>query len=291
MIKRVVEIGHPAFAHLSRNNLVVDLDAGKASIPLEDLGVLLIDDPGVTMSAALHVACGEAQVAVIVCDRRHLPVGLSLPVSSNSLHPAVLRTQIEASVPTRKRAWQGIIRAKIRNQATILDLVGHDGGPLRALTARVRSGDPSNVEATAARRYWVALFGPDFRRDPDLDGTNALLNYGYAVLRAAVARAVCSTGLHPAIGVHHSNQYNSFALADDLVEPLRPAVDRIVLDIVSGGGSGLDRNTKQALLGVLQAEFRFGDEVLQTWTVLPRYVSSLVRLLEGDGVTLQVPQL
>lgn len=179
------------------------------------------------------IDCAEQNVALIVCDEKHHPTASLLPFESNHLHTKIFREQIEVKEPIRKRVWQSIIQSKIRAQAELLERLGENASDIRNLSSKVASGDSSNMEAQASRIYWRKLFGLEFRRDREQLGTNALLNYGYALIRAAVARAVVASGLHPAYGVKHSNQYNPFCLADDLIEPLRPLVDSEVHALIA----------------------------------------------------------
>ena len=179
-------------------------------MPVEDLGILILDHPAITHTQPLLTACLENNVVVILCDIKHLPTGILIPLEGHSLQGKTFISQTQLSEPTRKRLWQTIIQSKIRAQAqTLIGAVG-DNGSLSPLGAKVRSGDPDNIEAQAARLYWRKLFGEDFRRDRNMLGTNALLNYGYAIMRAAVARAIVGAGLHPSLGLHHHNQFDSF---------------------------------------------------------------------------------
>ncbi|HHT9126825.1 MAG TPA: type II CRISPR-associated endonuclease Cas1 [Candidatus Brocadiia bacterium] len=226
MIKRTIEISNPARLSLKNQQMVVEREGFEPeTVPIEDMGVLILNHPAISYTQGLLIACSENNVAMILCDRKHLPCAIVLPLESNNLHTRTIAEQIKITEPTRKRLWQVIIQAKIRAQAQVLQLATGDNRPLPAYAKKVRSGDPENIEAQAAYIYWLKLFGHTFRRDPNGSGINSLLNYGYAVMRSAVARAIVSTGLHPSLGLHHHNQYNSFCLADDLIEPLRPVVD------------------------------------------------------------------
>jgi len=205
-----------------------------------------------------------------------------------------IAAQIKAGLPLRKRLWQRLVIAKILNQGRVLrELHGNDGG-LRTLSRRVRSGDPENVEAQAARRYWAVLFGvTEFRRTRGGEGPNALLNYGYAIIRSMVARAVCAAGLHPSIGLHHRNRYDAFVLADDLVEPLRPLVDLAVAQYVAERGmdAPLDRDSKQALGEVLSGCVRVGDERRTVWDSCGRMASSLAQVYLGRRDRMVLPEI
>jgi CRISPR-associated protein Cas1 len=285
MIKRIVEISSPSYLRLDHQQLTVvrdNIEVG--TIPVEDLGVLIIDHPGVSYTQALLAACFENNVVVVLCDAKHLPCALLLPLAGHSLHAKTLRAQIAASQPVQKRLWQVIIQNKIREQAGVLRSLVLDDHPLPAFAAKVKSGDPDNIEAQAARIYWGKLFGSDFRRDRDMNGVNALLNYGYAVLRAAVARAVVGAGLSPALGIHHCNQYDDLALADDLMEPLRPLVDLKVHAICQNFTEpDVNKETKAALLELLTWNCRWDEKRVPLLTALSYYAAG-VRAVLCDGV-------
>lgn len=209
----------------------------RGRIALDDIGALIVHAHGTTWSNQVFVRMAERNVPVVLCAANHAPVSVVWPLEGHHAQGARLRAQIDASKPLRKQLWQRVIAAKIRMQGQVLAANGKEAGAFDMLARKVRSGDPDNIEAQAARRYWKSLFGTDFYRDPNADGANALLNYGYTVLRALVSRAICASGLHPTIGIFHSNRANAFALADDLMEPYRPLVDQLVFN--------LSRNTVQ----------------------------------------------
>jgi len=254
MISRIVEISSPAYVHVRQGQLLVEREGEEpAKVPLEDLGVLILDHPAIRLTQATLAACGENAVVVIASDSKHLPRSLTLPSDSNSLHGKYVAMQAAVALPTRKRLWQTIVRKKIEAQARCLARWGREVPALDRLAARVRCGDRENLEAQAARIYWSSLFGVEFGRSDSSNPLNGLLNYGYAVLRAGVARAICAAGLHPGLGLHHHNQYDAFCLADDLMEPLRPAVDSVVMAIRTGCDQELkmERAIKVQLLAVL----------------------------------------
>jgi len=257
---------------------------------LEDLGILLIDHPQVTLTHVLIQACAAAGTVIVSCDGKHLPTSALLPFAGHSLHAKVIQAQADASRPSRKRLWQAIVKAKIRAQAECLARCQGDGSAVAAFIDNVKSGDSTNVEAQAAVAYWPRLFGSDFRRDRDAEGVNSLLNYGYAILRSAMARAAVGSGLHPGLGLHHCNQYNPYALADDLMEPLRPAVDQVVFDLAKSDNLlQLDRPNKALLLGLTAADCRAGDQRLPFFAALPRYTASVARVLAGEDVAPVIP--
>lgn len=294
MIKRIVEISNPAYLHLRNRQMLIEREGAEiGSVPVEDLGVLILDHPGITHTQGLLTSCFENNVVVLVCDGKHLPSAILLPLDGHTLHSKTLGQQIAATEPNCKRLWQRIVQAKVREQAKVLHSATGNDKPLHAYAARVKSGDPDNIEAQAARIYWQRLFGPEFRRDPDTPGINAMLNYGYAVLRGAVARAVVGAGLHPALGVHHRNQYNSFALADDLIEPLRPLVDIKVYEICEllPEIPELTPQNKRALLEVLSWDCTVGERKLPLMVALHQYAASVRKVLAGEEKEVEIPAL
>lgn len=257
---RIVEISAAA-ARLSvrHRQLVVAQEGGERSVPIEDLAILILDRADISLTQPVLRHLAEAGAALAVCGADHHPTALSLPMAAHWQGTAVALAQLDAPRPLAKRLWQEIVRAKLRQQAAVLEERGGPGEGIDALADRVRSGDPDNLEAQGAQRYWPALLGPDFRRRRDGDMPNGFLNYGYAVLRAATARAVVGAGLLPVLGLHHRGRGNPFCLADDLMEPFRPLIDRRVAALNRDGGGEsqtLDRDRKQALISVLHERVR-----------------------------------
>jgi len=264
MIRRIIEISSgPARLSVANRQLVIDrAEGGKAHVPCEDVGVLLVDHPAVTYTHGVFRTLLDTGAAVVLCGRDHHPSGLLLPVSGNTVQAERYRLQIEAAKPLKKRLWQIVIKAKLRQQATVLThLVGKDAG-LSAMAGRVHSGDPDNLEARAAQRYWPRLFGTTFRRLRTGPPPNNLLNYGYTVLRAAMARALCAAGLLATHGIHHHNRYNAFCLADDMMEPYRPFVDLKIHRLVDDGyeDSNIDRKAKTQLLSLFNEGVEIGGQ-------------------------------
>jgi CRISPR-associated protein Cas1 len=264
------------------------------TVPIEDIGVLVVSHPQVTYTQAVLSTLVTAGGAFVACDGRHLPVGMLLPIDAHYVQTERMALQAAAPLPMRKRLWRQIVRAKVRAQGRLLEeLHGNDQG-LPKLADEVRSGDPSNVEAQASRRYWPALFAdPAWRRDRDALDQNRLLNYGYAVLRAIVARAICAAGLHPSLGLHHHNRYNSFCLADDLMEPLRPVVDKVVWRQVQAGApeAALDRAVKAALLEGVAGRLLVQGESRTVFDAASIVASSLVAVLEKRAPRLTLPEV
>ncbi len=255
MIKRTIDISHSSYLHLKNQQLLIDQQGETiGTIPVEDLGILILQHPAITITQGALLACQKNNVAVVFCDERHLPYSTLLPLGEgHQLHNKILQQQISISHPTRKRLWKEIVQEKIWQQALTLERYGLNSRPLQRLIKQVKSGDPDNLEAEAAQKYWRILMGDTFVRNRDANDSNLLLNYGYSVLRAMVARALVGTGLHPALGLFHHNQYDSLALADDLMEPLRPWVDTIVIQFNQQNREPvLDQSSKQALLSLLE---------------------------------------
>jgi len=253
------------------------------SVPVEDIAVVVLSSRRVTMSLAALDALAAAGAAVVVCGADMLPSGMLLPLTGHFQQTQRMAAQIDASRPLKKRIWQEVVRAKVLAQGSLLETFRGDDHGLYAMAARVRSGDPDNIEAQAAVRYWPALFSdPNFRRRVDAEGANALLNYGYAVLRAAVARSLCAAGVHPSIGVFHKGRNNPFCLADDLMEPYRPVIDGEAATIAGECGLGdpvLDPQTKARLVGVLQEGMDHDGEVRPVMDWIARSASSIARRL------------
>lgn len=294
MIKRIIEISSPARLSLKNQQMVVEREGFETTtVPIEDIGILILDHPAVSHTQGLLTACSENNAAVVICDKKHMPSAVFLPLDGNSLHSKTINQQIQITEPARKRFWQAIVQTKIREQAKVLLHATGDNAPLPAYAARVKSGDPENIEAQAARIYWQKLFGQTFRRDPDGSGINSLLNYGYAVMRAAVARAIVGTGLHPSLGLHHHNQYNSFCLADDLLEPLRPAVDLKVHAISKKLHNELvlTPENKRELLEILSKECIVSGQRLPLMTSLHYYAASVRKVICGEAKCVEIPAL
>lgn len=254
MIKRIIDISERSYLHLKQNQLLIDQEGETVGqIPIEDLGVLILQNPAIVITQQLIIACQENKVILIFCDNKRLPYSVILPiVESNNLHNKILKQQISVSEPIKKNLWKQIVELKIKNQARTLQALGKDSTQLNHLSKKVKSGDVGNCEAIAAQAYWKILFGKEFRRNPDLDGINSLLNYGYSIIRAMIARAICGAGLHPTLGLFHSNQYNALCLADDLMEPFRPWIDLAVYEMSTEQDDlVIDKNSKKALLNML----------------------------------------
>lgn len=289
---RVIEISdRPVHLSLLRGFCVVKENGEEqARLPLDDMDCLMLTGQTASLTTALLHALMERKIPVAVCGANYHPSGLLLPVIGHGLQKRMLRLQIEATEPFRKRIWQTITMAKVNHQAKVLEDCGTSGLELRSMADRVRSGDPDNIEARAAREYWKLLFDKDFRRHAD-DGINAALNYGYAVLRAQVARSLVSSGLNPALGLHHENDENPFCLADDIIEPFRPLVDSEVVGLLKDGKiEALIPAHKQALIGVLNQDVKMEGETSTVANAILRSCQSLARAFENSQPVIILPR-
>lgn len=290
MIKRIVEIAHASWVSIKDKQLVIEQDGQTVSqVPVEDLGFLLLAHPANVITQQALAACQQAGVAVAICDDKYLPTSLMLPLAGGALHTATLHMQIQSHPQVARSMWRDIVAAKILGQARHLAANGKGAAHLEKLAERVRDEDAAQQEAQAAAYYWRELLGPEFRRDNQGEVINALLNYGYAVLRAAVARAVVGSGLHPALGLCHRNRGDSFALADDLMEPLRPAVDSLALQEWAGGRKSLTPVTKRAMLELLSSSVEMLGQPLPLWVALQRYASSVRAVLANEAKVVEIP--
>ena len=265
----------------------------RESIPIEDLGVVIVDDVRATYTQAVFIELTNAGTCVLICGRDHLPASMMLPLVGHHTQTERQLAQVKTSVPRKKRVWQALVKAKIIQQAAVLSHFSVHNKGLIQLASRVKSGDPQNVEAHAAQRYWPALLGDSFRRNRDQPDYNALLNYGYAVIRATVARAIVATGLMPSFGVHHKNRRNPFCLADDLLEPYRPFVDwrvkQIALDTPKDAMSLESRPIRARLLSLLNESVNIGEWSEPMLVAIQTSADSLRKALTGDGIDLLLP--
>jgi CRISPR-associated protein Cas1 len=294
MIKRIIDISDRAYVHLKHQQLVIEKQSEiVGQVPIEDLGVLILQHPAIVLTQQLIVACQKNKVVIIFCDEKHLPYSLILPVGEgHTLHNKILKQQIAISEPTRKRLWQQIVQHKIKEQEQTLVMLNKESTRLNYLSTQVRTGDSGNCEAIAAQAYWKLLFGKAFKRDTDLDGVNSLLNYGYAIIRATVARSVCGAGLHPTIGLFHTNQYNALCLADDLMEPFRPWVDYVVYQMASTNSEvTINQQSKQALLGLMSEAVLYKKKTMPFMVALHYLMADLKRCYSNGIKTLPYPLL
>ncbi len=294
MIKRIVDISQQAYIRAKHQQLLIDKEGETVGqIPIEDLGVLILQHPAIVITQAVVILCQQNNVAMVFCDKRHLPYSVILPVSDgHTLHQKVMQMQIDVNKPTTKRIWKQIVQQKITEQERTLSLMGVKTALLGQLASKVKSGDAENYEAQAAQHYWPRLFGKSFRRNYEAAGVNTLLNYGYAIIRALIARAIVASGLHPAIGIHHHNQYNSLCLADDLMEPFRPWVDRLVYQIwMEDKEAKIDKDTKQTILGLLSKTVYMNKKTMPMMIACHYLVADFKRCLDGSLKNIKYPAL
>ena len=261
MVGQIVEIATPGhWLNKARGFLEVHKEGEKiGQVPLDDIAAIIISVQGCSLSTNLLDQLAQRNIPIVICGQNYLPTSWTLPVQGHNRQFQIMQAQMNLSEPKRKRAWQHIVKAKIRNQAEALARIGQSNSQLLRLADKVRSGDPDNCEAQAARVYWQRLFGNDFRRDRNAPGLNAALNYSYAVIRACVARGISGAGLHPSFSLHHKNPQNPLNLVDDLLEPFRPIAD-IMLKTKYKTIGELDVETKSALASITTIAVPLDDE-------------------------------
>lgn len=292
MLKRTLVFSNPMSLSLKNCQLVLafkDDPDNKMTIPIEDIGVVIIENQQVSITIPLMNALIEGNVQVVVCNDRGMPSAMLQSFESNNLQGENLRNQMNAGEVLKKQLWKQIVEAKIRNQAALLNKVGQEGDILKQYYRNVKSGDSDNREGIAARVYFSELFGESFIRDRTLPGINALLNYGYTILRAATARALVSSGLLPTIGIFHHNRSNAFPLADDIMEPYRPYVDEIVYALSMQGKMELTKDVKADLIQVLYADTQFSKVIRPLSVGLTFTSSSLSKCFAKEQTRLSLP--
>lgn len=307
MIKRTICFSNPAYLSLKNAQLVVKLpeveknnlpeilkQSGTTTIPIEDIGVVVLDNKQITVTQGVLEALLENNCAVITCDSSHLPVGLMLPLYGNSTQNERFRNQLEASLPLQKQLWQQTIKTKIRNQAAILKQTRNaEVRNMLAWVNDVKSGDSDNLEARAAAYYWKNLFTkiPDFTRDREGIAPNNLLNYGYAILRAIIARALVSSGMLPTLGIHHHNRYNAYCLADDIMEPYRPYIDKLVAQIFDSGVdcSEVTTELKRQLLVIPVIDVVIDGKRSPLMVAASQTTASLYKCFSGEAKKIAYP--
>lgn len=297
MIKRTLYFGNPAYLHTAHEQLVAKLKDSEEekTAPIEDLSLVILDHPQITITQALMAKLLANNIALITCDQTHHPVGLFLNLCGNSLQSQKFRHQIEASQPLKKQLWQQTVVAKIENQAAVLRHERKQDALMLNYAKAVKSGDAENHEARAAGYYWKHLF-PDFlnfSREREGLPPNNLLNYGYAILRALVARSLVGSGLLPTLGIFHRNQYNAYCLADDIMEPYRPYVDKLVCGIVMMNGTFLEMgpSMKKELLQLPGIDVTIDGQTGPLMTAVQRTTASLAKCFEGSTRRILYPAL
>lgn len=291
MKHRTIEISQDGFKlSKTRGFMQISSDEEQHRVVLDDIGMVLVSGRGASYTNSLLVALAERNIPVVICNPQYLPVAWLWPLSGHHTQARNISAQIEAPKPLNKRLWKEIVRSKITTQSAIVDFVGGNGDALRSQAKKVRSGDPENIEAQVARRYWPILFGTNFRRRRSNGEVNMFLNYGYTVLRACTARAIVSSGLHPSIGIHHSNQYNDFRLADDLVEPFRALVDVTVHQLIAGGHTQMSNTVKKSLAMTVNREVCTDLGMTPVSTAMLKLAQSLAKSFRERTVQLDLPK-
>ena len=302
MIKRTLCFSNPAYLSMKNRQLVAHIEQvgdqpeRTATVPIEDIGVVLLDCQQITITHGLLSALIDNNAAVITCNDRHMPVGLLLPLEGHTVQSERFQDQLNASLPLRKQLWQQTVQQKILNQAALLRQLHHiETGNMQQWAAEVRSGDSTNLEGRAAAFYWSQLLPTieDFTRGRDGIYPNNLFNYVYAILRAVIARALVSSGLLPTLGIHHHNRYNAYCLADDIMEPYRPYVDLLVVQTMQQFPDTLDITTdlKRCLLTVPTLEVRIGGQRSPLMVAASQTTASLARCFSGESRRLSYPEM
>lgn len=296
MKDKIIDLSEePASLRVHYDQLILESGGKEHSVPLEELAVLIVAHPAVCYTHAVLKGICASGGALVICDEKKMPTGLLLPYTGHFVQTERFAAQIKASQPTKKSLWCQLVKSKIENQGLLLRQVQEGDFGLLAMAKKVRPGDPANLEARASRRYWPALFGDDFNRRPQArDNLNNLLNYGYAVLRSLVSRSLCASGLHPSIGIHHHSRYNPFCLADDMMEPYRPAVDEAVLSVINflGADAPLDKSSKGVLLSELKSmRLLINKKSRCLFDAVNKTASSLCDVYLGKRRKLILPQL
>ncbi len=291
MLGRIIEIeGEGRRLSLDRGFLSISGPDGLlGQVPLDDIEAVIISHPAASLTTQVLAALAERGAPVVISDSDFRPCSCLLPLAGHHAQGKRIDAQAEASLPTKKRLWAELVRAKIMAQAAAVERAGVNPHPIRVLAAGVRSGDPDNMEAQAAQRYFPALFGKGFYRYRDGGGANGLLNYGYTVLRAATARAIVSAGLHPSLSINHQSRGEALRLADDMMEPFRPAVDLITLQLIGEGVTQIDTAAKRRLVAVLHADYETEEGQTPLSNVLARACISLAQVFTGDRAKLLLP--
>lgn len=294
MLKRSLVFTSAVALSLKNNQLVVsykDMPDEKRTIPIEDIGCVIVENQMTTMTMPIINALADANVAVIICDGKSMPNAMVQSFGANITQGETLRNQMSVGEVLKKQLWKQIVEAKIRNQALLLNKLGKNGDKLKPFYMNVKSGDSDNREGIAARLFWQELFGDGFTRDREEPGLNALLNYGYTILRAATARSLVASGLLPAIGLFHHNRSNAFPLADDVMEPYRPYVDEIVYTMYQQGQVTLNQQTKGMLINVLYCDTKF-EKVMRPLSVgLTMTTASLTKCYAKETTKIVFPSI
>ena len=292
MIKQTLMFTSPVSLSLKDQPMVITFKDNQDTVtrPIEDVGFVVIENPQVSITVPLLNELADNNVSVVFCDKKQMPKTMLMTLEGNTTQQESYQYQLEASAPTKKNVWKQLVECKIKNQSLLLNNVGKDGNALKQYYMNVKSGDTDNREGAAARVYWNMLFGEGFKREREGLPPNNLLNYGYTILRAAVARALIGSGLYPAFGVFHRNRYNAFPLADDVMEPYRPFVDQIVYYLYYDGMvNELNSESKGKLLRVLFSDVKMGKVTRPLENALSFTTASLLKMYKGENDKLLLP--
>lgn len=292
MIKRTLYFGNECYLSTQKQGLVLRYPNSEEvkSVPVEDIGIVILDHYRLTLTTNLLNKLLGNNVAVITCDAQHLPVGMFLNLNGHSLQQEHFAHQIAVTPAKKDRLWKQAIQAKIANQATLLERLGIPVLNMQRWVKQVKNGDPDNLEARAASYYWKHLFGNiPFVRERFGDAPNGLLNYGYTILRGVVARALVGSGLLPTLGIHHHNKYNAYCLADDMMEPYRPFVDEVILGLVNDGVGELTPESKQELLKIPVLDVRINQQKSPLMLAVQQSTASLQQCYAGQRTMLKLP--
>lgn len=309
MIKKTLYFGNPTYLSMNKAQLVIQIPEVQANdtltpefkkmnehtIPIEDIGMVVLDHKRITITSGAIECLLENNCALITCDSRSMPTGLMLPLEGNTLQSERFRHQIDSSLPLKKQLWQQTVKYKIMNQENILFMYGRTNTQcMKVWYGEVKSGDTENVEAKAAAYYWKYIFPdiPNFTRGRELDPPNNLLNYGYAILRAVIARALVGSGLIPTLGIHHHNRYNAYCLADDIMEPYRPFVDELVIQIMKtvDDYSALTREIKAMLLKIPVLDVQIEGKRYPLMIAAGITTASLAKCFSGESRQIKYPE-
>ncbi len=295
MIKRTLFFSSACHLNIKDKQLIItNKETGELNqTPIEDIGFIVLDNQAITFTQSVIQELSENNSSVVFCNKKHHPSSLLFNLDTHQIQTEIFSNQIKASEPLKKQLWQYTIKAKIRNQALLLKTNKKEAKPLEYFYKKVRSGDPDNYEAQAARIYWKNLFNGNFKRERFGEDANSALNYGYAILRAAVARSLSGSGLLPTLGIHHKNRYNSFCLADDIMEPYRPFVDMIVYDNLKEilNAEELNQEIKRKLLNVLAMDIFINNKKSPLMVGLAQTTASLAKCFNGAAKKIKYPEL
>jgi len=292
MLKKSILLENKASLTCKNLQLIIKTEVKETSIPIEDIGFIVLDHPEIYISLPTMNLLIENNASFILCNSNHLPNGMFLNLNSHHIQQEIFRKQIEASVPLKKQLWQHTVVEKIKNQGILLEKITNTKNHFEFLASKVQSGDTSNMEGVAASQYWKTFFEVDFKRERYGDYPNNFLNYGYAILRAATARALSGSGLLNTLGIHHKSKYNAFALADDIMEPFRPIVDEKVVELMQNyDEQELNTQLKAELLQILTRTVYFKDEKSPLMVALQKTASSLQQCYSGDRKKIKYPKL